>query len=86
MQCTQVVDVQYLRGLMSVPDTASWWRVAGMCGQAISPVYRGIQGILMEDIDRVAEVLSQVGYDRDEEDDVHEGRCTVSAYFAVNAH
>ncbi|KDQ31288.1 hypothetical protein PLEOSDRAFT_1092525 [Pleurotus ostreatus PC15] len=47
-----------------------------MCGQAISPVYRGIQGILMEDIDRVAEVLSQVGYDRDEEDNVHDGRCT----------
>lgn len=64
---------------MPVPDTASWWRVAGMCGQAISPVYRGIQGILMEDIDRVAEVLSQVGYDCD--DDVHEGRCSVSCYF-----
>lgn len=51
-----------------------------MCGQAISPVYRGIRGILMEDIDRVAEVLSQVGYDHDEEDNAHGGRCTVSYY------
>ncbi|KAJ8509177.1 hypothetical protein ONZ45_g8622 [Pleurotus djamor] len=72
-----MLDMESFRALIPMPDRGTWWRVAGMCGQVISPVYHGIQGMLAEDIETVAMVLSQAG--AQEEPNFGEPRSTTPA-------
>ena len=45
--------------LLPSPDFP-WRRVAGVCGQTISPVYKGIQDMLNEDVENVTRLLYEL--------------------------
>ncbi|TFK41928.1 hypothetical protein BDQ12DRAFT_732688 [Crucibulum laeve] len=54
------VDLDALRGLVSpLPDNA-WQRVAGVYGNTLLPIFRNMQTMLSEDVEQIAQVLSDL--------------------------
>jgi hypothetical protein len=56
----QSVDVDALKALVPPLPNVRWRAVAGMCGQAISPMYKSIQNMLHEDSEHVARLFSEL--------------------------
>ena len=56
----QSVDVEALRGLLPAPPRVLWRRVAGLCGDAVVPVYRALQSTLGEDVERLATLFAEM--------------------------
>lgn len=53
------IDINALTKLLPSPDFP-WRRVAGVCEQTISPVYKGIQDMLNEDVENVTRLLYEL--------------------------
>jgi len=53
------IDINALTKLLPSPDLP-WRRVAGVCGQTISPVCKGIQNMLNEDVENVTRLLYEL--------------------------
>jgi len=53
------IDVNALTALLPSPDVP-WRRITDVCGQTISPIYKSIRDMLMEDAEHVARILSEL--------------------------
>jgi hypothetical protein len=56
---TYSIDISALNGLLP-SSNFPWYRVASVCGQTLSPIYRKVQHILNEDLEHVAQLLSEL--------------------------
>ena len=56
----QSVDVEALRGLLRARPRIPWRRIAGLCGDAVVPVYRALQSTLGEDVEHLAALFAEM--------------------------
>ena len=56
----QSVDVEALRGLLPARPRVPWRRIAGLCGDAVVPVYRALQSTLGEDVEHLAALFAEM--------------------------
>ncbi|KAF9011044.1 hypothetical protein BDQ17DRAFT_1345356 [Cyathus striatus] len=61
------VDLTALRSLMNtLPTEDTWRRVRNICQNSISPVYQSIQTMVIDDVERITQVLSDLESCNDE--------------------
>jgi len=55
-----VVDVDVLRRFVRPWPDLAWQNIAAMCGRTITPVYKGLQTLLSDDVEHIAHLLSEL--------------------------